>query len=236
MTEEINQQGLDGKKRLYEQIVSRIQGMVRSGELKPGDRLPSERDMAQRFRVSRNSVREAIRALSENGVVESRRGDGTYLCTTDISIMVDSFARAIQTQKERLRDIFDFRHLVEPHIAQLAARHIKDIELIQLKAIVCDQERKILAGEDGADLDMAFHMMLARISGNHIMHDVLRALHTMLMESRSEFLQTESRKQSSVISHLDLIDALEKRNPDAARKAMEKHLNSVEQAVFDDEN
>ncbi len=231
----MNEQAPEREKRLYEQIVSRIQDMIRSGELKPGDRLPSERDMAQKFRVSRNSVREAIRALAESGMVESRRGDGTYLCATDTAILVDSLAHAIQNQKHRLRDIFDFRRLVEPHIAELAARHITDEELAQLKVMVCDQDRRILAGEDGADMDMAFHLLLARISGNRIMHDVLQALHTMLMESRSEFLQTEARKRTSVTAHLRLIDALEKRDPDAARDAMKTHLEKIEQAVFDDE-
>lgn len=235
MAQVINENRPEREKKLYEELVNRIQEMIRNGELKPGDRLPSERDMAQRFRVSRNSVREAILTLAESGMVESRRGDGTYLCATETSILIDSLAHAIQTQRGRLQDIFEFRRLVEPHIAKLAASHIKEFELDQLKVLVCDQDRRILAGEDGADEDMAFHLLLARISGNQVIYDVLIALHTILLESRSEFIQTETRKRTSVTDHLHIIDALEKRDTDAAHEAMRVHLNRIEHAIFDDE-
>jgi GntR family transcriptional regulator, transcriptional repressor for pyruvate dehydrogenase complex len=220
------------RKYLYTEIVQQIEEMIQIGELKVGDKLPPERTLAATFKVSRNCIRQAIQALSEKKILESRRGDGTYIGTSDQSVLIDCFAVAIQAQKDLLRDIMEFRLLIEPQIASLAAKHIVRDELDRLKVIVCDQQRRFLAGEPDSDLDAEFHLQLSRASRNRVIERVFDTMSGILNESRSEFLQSEERRKASVIAHLTIIDALEKRDSDMALEAMKDHLLAVEQIVF----
>jgi len=222
-------------KRLYQEIVDQIQQLIRRGELQAGDRLPPERTLAQTFKVSRNCVREALRALTEKKVLESRRGDGTYICAPDDSALVSSLAQAIQVQKNRLRDIFEFRQMIEPQIAALAARHITPEELARLKILIFEQERKNLAGQDSAALDMEFHLQLAEASRNMVLLEVVKLLNGILSETRSESLQSEARRTSSLRSHIEIIDALEKHDEDGACRSMLNHLKKVKKTVYGDE-
>ncbi len=217
----------------YNRIVEKIQHMISAGELSAGDRLPPERSLAQTFRVSRNCIRQAIQALAEKGFLESRQGDGTYICAPDRTLLINSFAEAISIQKDLLEDIIEFRLMMEPQIARLAAKNISEQALDRLKITVCDQERRILAGEPDWDLDAAFHTRLAEASGNMVIRRVFGMIDGILDESRSEFLQSHSRRKSSVASHLRIIDALEKKNPEEAFQAMREHLLEVEKTIFE---
>ena len=219
-------------KYLYDDIVEKIKEMIRRGELRAGERIPAERVLAETFKVSRNCVRQAIQALSERKILDSRRGDGTYVCAPDDSVLVDSFTLAIQAQKELLRDILEFRLLMEPQIAFLAARNITDEELDRLKIIVCDQERRILAGTEDSELDAAFHFQLALASKNRVVKQVMNTVNGILNESRAKYLWSEARRKASVVGHLKVIDALENRDPDGAFEAMKEHLWSIEQIIL----
>jgi GntR family transcriptional regulator, transcriptional repressor for pyruvate dehydrogenase complex len=225
---------LQPKKYLYNKVVELLQQMIARGELKVGDKLPPERTLAQTFQVSRNCVRQAIQALAERHIVESRRGDGTYVCAPDRSLLVGSFSMAIQMKRDLLRDVMEFRKLLEPQIAELAAKRINRQELDRLKIIVCDQERRLMAGEDDAELDAAFHDLLAQASGNKVIKDVAGTLSGIINESRSDTFQSPARKRSSVIAHLRIIDALEKRDGEEAQRAMMEHLLQVEDIILDE--
>ncbi len=216
----------------YGKVVERIREMIRQGELKVGERLPAERALAERFQVSRNSIRQAIQALSDRKILESRRGAGTFVCAADESALVDSFGAAIQAQKELIKEILDFRLLIEPQIAMLAAENITSGELDRLKIIVCDQERRILAGKEDRELDSAFHLGLAAASKNRIVIEVMDKVSEILNESRSEPLWNETRRKASIIGHLKIIDALENRDSATARETMREHLLSVEQILL----
>jgi GntR family transcriptional regulator, transcriptional repressor for pyruvate dehydrogenase complex len=219
-------------KYLYDGIVERIKEMIRRGELGAGERIPPERELAATFKVSRNCVRQAIQTLTERKILRSRRGAGTYVCTPDESVLIDSFAIPIRLQKDLIREILEFRLLMEPQIASLAARNITREELDRLKIIVCDQERSILAGKEDSELDAAFHFGLAAASKNRIFKQVMGMAHEVLNESRSEPLWNEARRKASRAGHLRIIDALENRDADMAFEAMREHLRAVEQIIL----
>ncbi len=216
----------------YETIVEQIRELISQGELSIGDKLPPERTLAKRFKVSRNSVRQAVQALAEKNLVESRQGDGTYICDRNNALLVDSLARAIGAEKTRIREILEFRQCLEPQIARLAASAISPAQLDRLKIIVCDQQRKLLAHEADDLLDQEFHSLLAQASGNTVMQEVFANLNNLLNESRSEFLQSNTRKRVSITGHLKIIDALEKRDPSMSQQAMESHILDIEQTVL----
>ena len=137
------------KKYAYTAIIDRIREMIRNGELKPGDRLPPERKLAESFGVSRNSLRQAFQALVERRILESRQGDGTYLLATiDATFSGDAIMDALNTQSGFLHDIIEFRGMIEPQIAALAAQRIKPEGIDRLKILVCDQQRALMAGRE----------------------------------------------------------------------------------------
>jgi hypothetical protein len=117
----------------------------------------------------------------------------------------------------------------------LAARNITREELDRLKIIVCDQERRILAGSEDSELDAAFHLGLATASKNRIVKQVMDTVSGILDESRQESLWNETRRKASIVGHLKIIDALESRDPDMAFEAMKEHLSSIERIVLGDE-
>jgi GntR family transcriptional repressor for pyruvate dehydrogenase complex len=219
-------------KHLYNGIVERILGMIRCGELKEGKKIPSERSLALSFGVSRNCIRQAIQTLSERQILEGHRGDGTYVRTPDETALIDSFALVLHAKGDLIREVLEFRMLMEPGIASLAAGNITRGELDRLKIIVCDQERRILAGKEDSELDAAFHLQLAAASKNRIVKQMMDKMNEILGESRSESLWNETRRKASVAGHLKIIDALENRDPDMAFEAMKEHLWSVEKIVL----
>ena len=219
-------------KYLYNEIVERLLGMIRRGELEEGQRIPSERSLALSFGVSRNCIRQAIQTLTEKQILEVRRGDGTYVRTPGDTVLIDSFALVLRAKGDLIREILEFRMLMEPQIASLAARNITREELDRLKIIICDQERRILAGKEDSELDGEFHLLLAAASKNRIVKQVMDLMNESLGESRSKSLRNETRRKASVVGHLKIIDALENRDPDRAFEAMREHLRSVEQIVL----
>lgn len=216
----------------FKQTLATLQEMIDSGQLGVGDKLPPERTLAERLGVSRNCVREAIRALAEQGVLESRQGDGTYVREQDAAMLRASFEQAFAAQAKRLEDVLQFRRMVEPDMAALAAANATAREIEEMKILVFDQQRRQLAGADDTDLDEAFHMLLARASGNEVLAAAMAALADMVAESRSEHLQSPRRRHDSLESHLRIIDAVEKRDAAACRRLMEEHLERIEADVL----
>ncbi len=218
-----------------EDVIMRIEELVRSGELKPGKRLPSERALAARCGASRGSVREAMRALAGQGLVETRRGDGSYLVDGEAGALSAALAGSAAARKARVSQIFEFREMLEPAIAAKAARNASPAQLERLKAIVCDQQRRLLDKTGDADLDAAFHLGLARASKNPVVYEVLAAISGILSETRAPDLRGPKRRSKAVAAHLRIIDALEARDPERCARAMREHLADARREALESE-
>ncbi len=125
--------------RIYEEIVRQIRTLISEGKLKSGDRLPPERDLAERFRVSRASVREALRALGSMGLIEIRLGEGTFVREISVDSLIEPLALVILTQREAVGELFEARRLLEPPIAGLAARRSTKEEIQEMERILEEQ-------------------------------------------------------------------------------------------------
>ena len=216
-------------------IIGRIRDMIRKGELAPGDRLPPERKLAEAFGVSRNSLRQALQALAERKIIESRQGDGNYLLTSpEASLSEDIIIDTINEQSDFLHDIIEFRHMMEPQIAALAARRIQPDSLDRLKILVCDQQRALMADRQDDNFDVEFHQMLARCTGNRVIIQVITTIQSIVNETRSIWLQSSERRKASLEGHLRIIDALELGDSDAAFKTMKLHLTEIESYIFNE--
>ena len=223
------------KKYTYMAIIGRIRDMIRKGELAPGDRLPPERKLAEAFGVSRNSLRQALQALAERKIIESRQGDGNYLLTSpEASLSEDIIIDTINEQSDFLHDIIEFRHMMEPQIAALAARRIQPDSLDRLKILVCDQQRALMADRQDDNFDVEFHQMLARCTGNRVIIQVIATIQSIVNETRSIWLQSSERRKASLEGHLRIIDALELGDSDAAFKTMKLHLTEIESYIFNE--
>ena len=215
--------------RSYQKLSERLRQFMADGHFRDGDRLPPERALAESFGVSRSSVREAIRTLAEKGLLESRHGDGTYVRVPDMEPLRDAIIEAVHSEGVLFDEVTEFRRIVEPAIAELAALRRTPGQLDRLKIIACDQQRRVLLGEDDGDLDARFHQQLAECAGNRLLAETTARLNALYAGGRTPELRDAAWRRFSVSSHLRIIDALERRSPEEARKAAEDHLDHVVQ-------
>ena len=219
------------KTRIHEAVAAQLGELIRRGRLEPGDRLPTERQLAAQLRVSRASVREALRGLELRGLVVSRQGSGTFISGMAPEELISSFAGLTEEGKS-LPDIFEVRFLLEPPIAALAARRVTPQDLERLEAALREQEDRIRREGSGAEADVAFHSALAEATHNQALMRLGSALIEVLAPSRDERLQNRRRSELSLRSHREVLEALKAGDPDAARAAMEAHIGQVDRVAF----
>lgn len=219
-------------KRLYEEIVQQIQDLIRQGTLKSGDRLPSERELAERFQVSRSSLREAIRVLELQGIVVSQPGAGTFISTSVISSLESPIASRLIEGQSALRDILELHLLLEPHIAALGAERATIDNVRRMAESLQQQERQIARGETGVKGDTAFHLAIAQATQNSVLEQVLTIITDILHQHRSQSLQTPSRPERSLESHRHILQMILQRDIEGAREAMAHHISMVEPIVL----
>ena len=212
--------------------MGQIQEFIREGILKPGDRLPSERELAERLQVSRSSLREAIRALELKGLVVSRPGAGTFVSTESLDTLISIIASSLTDERDVLSDIFEVRHLLEPQIAALAAERADSLDIEKMEDALFQQERQVGRGETGVEGDTAFHFALAQATQNRALVKVISTIADVLSQSRDQSLQSPGRPQRSLASHRQILDMVHRKEVDGARSAMEYHISEVEPAIY----
>ncbi|WP_192623139.1 FadR/GntR family transcriptional regulator [Desulfomicrobium macestii] len=220
------------QKRIYEEITSRLQTMEQNDDLKPGDRLPPERQLAIMFGVSRNSVREAIKSLEQHGVLISKPGAGTYIAENSQANLAMAMGDAFARERHRLDDIFELRLLLEPQIAHLAAQRITKKELQKMQSLISAYTKNMRDGLPVYFYDQAFHDAIAAATGNQSITLLMDQMHELLRESRDEALQSSVRSAKSLEDHQKILEALSMRDPERAREAMTDHLKHTREIVF----
>ncbi|MEE8443423.1 MAG: FadR/GntR family transcriptional regulator [Dehalococcoidia bacterium] len=214
--------------RLFEGIVAQVRDLIRDGRLRPGQRLPAERELAEKFQVSRASLREAIRTLELEGLVVIRPGTGTFVSEEGFDAAMETLARRLLTEREALADVVELRLLLEPQIATLAAQRATQEDKERLDTILNEQEQQVLRGETGAAADAAFHTTVASASHNHALVRLSATLVDLLAPSRDETLQTPERSRRSLKSHRSILSAIQEGDAEGAREAMTEHIVSVD--------
>lgn len=220
------------KTKIYEEVVAQIQELIREGKFKPGDQLPAERELAETFKVSRASVREALRALESQRLVVSRTGAGTFIADLPMESLVTTLAGVLVQEKDGLADIFEVRKLIEPEIAALAAERAGTDEIARLAAILKRQREDVKAGDTGVEADAEFHFAIGQATQNPALERLVASLMEILGHSREESLQTPARRVASLESHQKIFAAIRAHDAGRARKAMLNHIEQVEGNVF----
>jgi GntR family transcriptional repressor for pyruvate dehydrogenase complex len=220
------------KTRLYEEVVGQLHQLIDAGKLKAGDRLPSERELAETFRVSRSSVREAIKTLENQGMVMSRPGSGTFITAVNVEALIPPLASLLSRGKDALLDLFEMRCLVEPSIAALAAERATPADILRLKEIYSQQEQQIHRDTSAVDSDAAFHLTIGRATHNAALQRLVASIVEILKPIREKSLQTPGRAHKSLASHREILVAIERHDPELARQAMQRHIQAVEHNVL----
>ena len=220
------------KAKVYEEIVAKIKDMVEKGRFKSGDQLPVERELAEVFRVSRSSVREALRSLESQGFIESRQGDGTYIARQPVETLVSPLASVIFTEKDDQMELFEMRRRIEPDLAYLAAERATEEEIAMMEKTLALQEEQIARGEYGTDVDRNFHYIMARAAKNKVLLRITDNVMDLLAESREQYLQVEGRPQRSILRHREVLEAIRARDPKRAEECMLEHLVDIETSLF----
>jgi GntR family transcriptional repressor for pyruvate dehydrogenase complex len=217
--------------RIYEEIVRQIKTMIAEGRVKGGDRLPPERELAEKFVVSRTSVREALRTLESLGLIEIRAGEGTFVRSASVEALIEPLAVVIVTQREAVSELFEARRLLEPSIAGLAARRAGSEEIADMERILDEQAKEVAAGRTGIVQDAAFHTAIAGAAHNRAITRIVNTLMDLLTQSREDSLHTPGRPTRSHQDHRRILSAIRQRDADGAREAMHDHLVAVEALV-----
>jgi GntR family transcriptional regulator, transcriptional repressor for pyruvate dehydrogenase complex len=216
--------------RLYEQIVEQIGRSITQGQLKPGDQLPPERELAQRFGVSRTAVREAMKALAEKGFIESQHGRGTFVVDRAARTPRQSIDHVIWLnggQPDGTIHLVEVRALLEPAIAARAAARAdaKDLAALREAFVAMDRAHEDANAFIEADLD--FHLALAVAAGNPVVLALIDSIVALLREHRLRMFWVEGGPQRGQHHHRRILEAVERRDQEGARRAMEAHLKQV---------
>jgi GntR family transcriptional regulator, transcriptional repressor for pyruvate dehydrogenase complex len=214
--------------RLYEQIVQQVEESILKGQLKPGDQLPAERDLAQRFGVSRTAVREAVKALREKGLVEAFTGRGTFVTNGTSQSMRQSLDLIIKiSQQEGSLHLAELRRILEPEIAALAAPRIEEQLLTTMRETVAAMDRNVDDREAYIEADLDFHLALAEAGDNPLILALIESIVGLLREQRIRIFDVDGGPGRGQFHHKRILAAIEHRDADAAREAMRAHLEQV---------
>src|SRR5579883_343377 len=216
------------KTRIYEQIVLQLQQDILSGQIAPGTRLPTERDLAAQFGVSRASIREALSVLQSRSLIESRQGDGTIVSpSVDAGLLIplsDQLARS----RAAIMNPLEVRYMFEPQTAYLAAERATDAEIAVMAETLRAQEAAVAAGGTGIDEDTAFHFAIARASHNDLVVTIIGHINASLRETREWSLRARSGAERSIRYHHNILAAIARHDPQAAQAAMAAHVEDVQ--------
>lgn len=216
--------------RLYEQIVQQIEESIVKGDLKPGDQLPAERELALRFGVSRTAVREAVKALREKGLVEAYSGRGTFITDGTTQAVRQSLDLMVKIgQQDGSTHLAEVRAILEPEIAALAAARIQDTELASMREAVAVMDRASHDPDAYIEADLDFHLALAEGAGNPLILSLLDSIVGLLREQRLRIFRVPGGPERGQSHHKRILEAVERHDPEKAREAMRAHLGQVKE-------
>ena len=218
------------KGTVTQRAIERIKAMIGEGRLEPGQRLPTERDLAAQLGISRSSMREAIRALTVMGVLEARHGSGIYVTQLQAGDLLETFGVVADLSRgPRLVELLEVRRVLESTAAALAAARITPEQLKATEGHLAAMN----ATEDPEEIlahDLAFHREIAAAAGNETMAAILEGLSSRTLRTRVwRGYQEEGAYARTLREHAAIHRALAARDPEAARAAAAAHVGEVEQ-------
>lgn len=219
--------------RVYKQVIDQIQQMIGNGQLNKGDKLPSERQLAEQLMVSRSSIREALRALEIIGLVEVRQGEGNFIKESFDDCLVQPLSMMFMLQESHPREIVDLRKAIEVEAAYRAAQRITDEEISELNLLIQEFRKYSLAGNEkmSVELDKELHYKICNIANNYLFTSILNMvsvlMDNLIEDARGIILMKEENKEELILQHENIVKGLSRKKPEEAAEAMGTHIEFI---------
>lgn len=209
-------------------ITSKIRELIISETLKPGDKLPPERKLAESFGVSRSQVREAIIKLQFYGMVKVMPQSGTVVSGVGINALQGMLTDILKIEKSDFRSLVDTRILLEKEAARLAAIHRTDDDILAIKEALKNYETKLSIEEHAVEEDLMFHVRIAEASGNSVLKAMMLIITPEIVTNIIDLkVCSESNNRKTINEHKDILDMIIAKEPEGAFNAMESHLSEI---------
>ena len=221
---------MEADSRLSDRIADSILSMiVAEKRFLPGSKLPNENVLSQELKVSRTTLREAIRILATGGILEIRRGRGTFV-REDFKQEQPEELSVLSSAKVKARDLYEMRLIFEPEAAYYAALRATEEEIQRILALGKEIEQRIYQRKDRTEVEQAFHKSIARATHNEFMNQLMPVIYEGVNKGVKLSLVHEEAVQATLIDHKILMNFLKARNGEGARNAMRIHiLHAMEQ-------
>lgn len=221
--------------KVYEVVIEQIKEMIKTGKLKKGDKLPPERELVEELKVSRTSIREALRSLEILGLVESKHGDGNFIKKNFDDSLLEPLSLMFMLQESSPKDVLELRMVLETETAMLAAKRIGADELKDIKAII-DKFKATADEKLNTELDVEFHHAIAQASKNLLLVNILSAtsvlIDTFISDARYRIIEKEENKEKLIKQHEGIYKALLNKDALKAAEEMRKHLEFINKSIF----
>jgi GntR family transcriptional repressor for pyruvate dehydrogenase complex len=225
--------GIVSREVLSDKVADRILTLIKNRELKPGDRLPPERDLAVMMGVSRPIVREALRALSYMNVVENRQRAGTFITSLEPGLLVEHLDFVFSLDDSTYLELLRARKVVEPGLAEMAARYITDEEVDNLERVMEKTRESINQPEIFLNADIELHAIITNSAHNMILERFMKSIVKISTHSRRRTAALPEVRKQTVNDHFKIVAALKARDPELARQAMLNHLTNIEKRLLE---
>ncbi len=216
--------------RIYENVVAQIQRLIRTKKLCPGDRLPSERELATTLGIGRPSVREALRTLDSMGLVEVRSGQGAFLRNISLNPYLasirESLSFLLDVREETLLELWEVRQGLEEQIAPLAARRRKQEDIEKLRQLTDEMRSRMASSEVFVRAGIAFHRTLVEAAGNAVLLTVWEAIAGLIEKSQRRIIGMPGQPHEALSKHEALLGAVEAGDAPRAQDAMREHMET----------
>lgn len=220
--------------RLYESAIEQIMDLVKRSELKPGDKLPPERELAEKLSISRNSLREAFRVLESRGLIKSKAGGGRYVREIRKNGYSNTENIILSLEKSSILELLEAREIFEVKIAKIAAQRatVEDTELIEQVLNKMNEEEELKYGKE-TESDTEFHLAIASTSHNFVFINIIRLHLDLLKDTREKTWKIPGRREEQQEEHQAIFKAIKEHNSKKAGEAMMKHLRSIRKVVVE---
>lgn len=230
-TEELEKAPEKSSDTLYKQIVQRIRSWIIEGKLKEGDPLPSERELAKIFDVSRIPVREAVKILDFIGAVEHVRGKGVFVKKIEMTQFINNIDFLLKDPIHTISDLFEAREAIELQAVRLAAYRRTEDDIKAMEAEIIHMEHNIIMGRDVSDTSMDFHTAIIAASHNIVLSKINEFLAGLLRFSRKQSLSDPRRHEISLGFHKQIFEKIKEKDAEAAANIMREHLSIAKKAI-----
>jgi DNA-binding FadR family transcriptional regulator len=221
------------RRRLYQQIADDLEQLILDGTFPPESRLPSEQELADRYSVSRNVIREALKSLKEKGLVSIRTGSGTFVRRPTVKPISEALHRFVRHSIDdfSIAHFYEIRRMIEPENASLAALRATEADMVAILTPFRIMEQHQTESEAWSQADLEFHRAIAAATHNPLLLSIIDALIDPLLKVISAGHAEPRGTQAGLVAHRSILHAIQAHDPDLAKQVMLDHLNDSEQRL-----